>query len=468
VPILTAQERLGTRLGGRYRVDRLLATGGMSVLFEARDLRAHRSVALKLLRAEDCVEEPRKARFLQEMRLTAELRHAHVVDVLDLGEDDNGIPYLVMELLHGRSLQEELESHGTLGFERTLEILLPVMEALGAVHGAGVVHRDVKPDNIFLHVDPRGNVVPKLLDFGIAKSDHATHSTRTGAVLGTPGYMAPEQVRSGLVGPSADIWALGAVMYRALNGKTPYHAETSAEVIAKLARDPAPALRVPGLALPICAAVDRALAREAADRYADMHAFAEALVLCAREAGFQVAHEPVVPRGPRAARVPAQRTLTAPSRSGEPRRFRQRLPWFAALAALVLLGVVAHFTAREPPRARPPRAQRAESSALDGARAAVATRLTAAPHAHDDAPAVATDRPPIAATVEVASDVGQAASRPEHPGSLAGTTAEQAPKRRLQDVARRRRPQAAAPPPAPPARFTKPSSRSDLPVAVVW
>ena len=156
MPILTVQERIGTRVAGRYRIERLLARGGMSVLFEARDTRTHRSVAVKLLKTEDCVDERRVARFLQETRLTAELRDLHVVDVLDLGQEDTGAPYLVMELLHGRSLQAELDARGTLGIEEALATLLPVMAALAAVHSAGVIHRDVKPDNIFLHLDGTG------------------------------------------------------------------------------------------------------------------------------------------------------------------------------------------------------------------------------------------------------------------------------------------------------------------------
>jgi serine/threonine-protein kinase len=289
MPILTPRERLGTLVGERYRIERVFATGGMSVLFEAYDTRACRSVALKLLKPEDCVSDRRVERFLQEMRLTAQLRNPHVVDVLDLGHDEQEVPYLVMELLQGRSLQAELNERKTLGVEETLAMLLPVMGALAAVHGAGVVHRDVKPDNIFLHIDLNGRVTPKLLDFGIAKAAYTTLETLTGAVLGTPEYMAPEQVLGEHSGPATDIWAMGAVMYKTLSGETPFQATTAAQVLAKLAREAVPPLRAPGVPASLAAAVDRSLVRDPAGRYSDMREFAGAVVLCAREAGFSVA-----------------------------------------------------------------------------------------------------------------------------------------------------------------------------------
>jgi eukaryotic-like serine/threonine-protein kinase len=458
VPILTAQERLGTRLGGRYRIDRVLATGGMSVLFEARDVRAHRPVVLKLLRAEDCMEERRKARFLQEIRLTAELRHPHVVDVLDLGEDETGMPYLVMELLHGHSLQAELADQGTLDFERTLAMLLPVMEALCVVHDAGVVHRDIKPDNIFLHVDPRGAVVPKLLDFGIAKDPSTPLATRTGAVLGTPDYMAPEQLLAGVVGPPADIWAVGAVLYRVLSGQTPFHAETSAHVIARLTREAAPPLRVPGLASPICAAIDRALAREVADRYADMRAFSAALVLCAQEAGYAVPATPA--RFTPSAVSLVQRTITAPSRSLElPATSRHTLRR-VALAGLALIAVSASAWAlRAPlePVARAPIAARAPARAAT--HEATPVRLAAVAD-----PRLLASRLPDAVRALATSS-----------GTVAAPAAANAPEQGPRKVAHSARPTTRPRPAAPavhvheaaPAVFSK-AGAGDLPMAVEW
>jgi serine/threonine protein kinase len=369
VPILTPQERIGTYIRGRYRIERLLARGGMSVLFEAHDTRTFRSVAVKVLKTDDCTDERRVARFLQEMRLTAELRAPNVVDVLDLGQEDTGVPYLVMELLHGRTLQAELELRETLGIEDTLAALLPVMAALAAVHSAGVVHRDVKPDNIFLHRDAHGQVIPKLLDFGIAKLVCATLDTRTGAVLGTPDYMAPEQVLGGEIGPATDVWATGAVLYRALRGETPFRSATPAQVLAKLTSEPSPALRVPGLPSGFCAAVDRALVRDVSGRYSDMREFATALALCAREAGFAVPKE--APRAPREQQAPTRSPRTSntePSLGSRPLPTSRQRPSWLALVALVLLGGAAIASATFAPNGSAVATQRERAERLGEAR----------------------------------------------------------------------------------------------------
>jgi serine/threonine-protein kinase len=292
MPILKPSERLGTIVSGRYRFDRILTTGGMSVLFEGMDIRARRPVALKLLKAVDCMEAQNVARFLQETRLTAELRHPHVVDVLDLGEDMDGTPFLVMELLRGESLEVALRTRSVLPPAEALSIVLPIMGALATVHDAGVVHRDVKPDNIFLSRDPRGQIVPKLLDFGIAKSCEGNIETRAGAVLGTPEYMAPEQLLRAAATPATDVFAIGAVLYRCLYGSAPFAASTSGETLGKLARETAPRLVVEGVPAGLCAAVDRALARDPGLRYPNLREFAKALVITARDAGYDVPEEP--------------------------------------------------------------------------------------------------------------------------------------------------------------------------------
>jgi hypothetical protein len=292
MPILTPRERLGTVVSGRYRFDRILTTGGMSVLFEGMDTRTRRPIALKLLKAVDSMEAQNVARFLQETRLTAELRHPHVVDVLDLGEDVDGTPFLVMELLRGESLEFALRARSVLPAEEALSLVLPIMGALAMVHDAGVVHRDVKPDNIFLSRDPRGHIVPKLLDFGIAKSCEGNIETRAGAVLGTPEYMAPEQLLRAVATPATDVFAMGAVLYRCLSGSAPFAASTSGETLGKLARETPPRLVAEGVSAGICAAVDRALARDPGLRYPNLREFAKALVITAREAGLHVPEEP--------------------------------------------------------------------------------------------------------------------------------------------------------------------------------
>jgi tRNA A-37 threonylcarbamoyl transferase component Bud32 len=303
VPIPTLEERLSTTVAERYLIERLIAKGGMSVVFAARDIRAHRPVALKLLKPSDCLDEQRIARFLRETELTARLRHPHVVDVLDLGREPDGTPFLVMELLRGNTLAAELADNAVVPWQLLLRWTLPLMDALSCVHDAGIVHRDLKPDNVFLARDAHGVVTPKLLDFGIAKSTHASSFTRTGAVLGTPEYMAPEQLAGMQVSATTDVWGLGALLFRALSGSAPYAAGSAAAVLTKLSCEPAPLLHAANVPAQLRASIDRALFRDPAHRYPDIRSFAHALILAARSAGLALPDD--------ALRVP-QLTAAAP------------------------------------------------------------------------------------------------------------------------------------------------------------
>jgi len=292
-----AEKVVGHVFGRRYRVDRVLATGGMGLLFAGTDERANRPVAIKLLKPQDGLDQRHVRRFLREVELTAQLRHPHIVDVLDLGASENGrAPYLVMELMSGHSLQTELDQRGRLTPEETLKLLLPIMDALARVHAASVVHRDIKPANIFLGRSAYGPVVPKLIDFGIAKVQGQGAETLTGGLLGTPAYMAPEQLTDGDVGPWTDVWAMGAVFYRCLSGAPPFVGATPAEVIAKIVTASAPSLEIEGLRRTLGAAIDRALIREPELRYRSMPAFAAAVLASARSAGIDVVVSPSLER----------------------------------------------------------------------------------------------------------------------------------------------------------------------------
>ncbi|HLK35381.1 MAG TPA: protein kinase [Polyangiaceae bacterium] len=285
MPILTPEEQLGLRVAGRYRLDAILSTGGMGVLFEARDEVTGERVAVKMLKPPYSLERGRVERFLRETRIASELRHPNVATVLDLGEDSASTPYLVMELLEGHSLAKELEARGTLPFAEAVAILLPIADALAAAHGKGIVHRDVKPGNIFLCRDRRGDApvraatVPKLVDFGIAKSARDDFETDTGVVVGTPGYMAPEQLLHGECGPFTDVWGVGAVLYRCLMGRPPHAGDSVPEALGKLLREPVSPVSAEGVGRAVCATIDRALARDPHRRYASMAAFARELAL---------------------------------------------------------------------------------------------------------------------------------------------------------------------------------------------
>src|SRR5688572_7429957 len=198
---------VGAIIGGRYRIQELLGRGGMGVVYAAHHELTQRKVALKVL---DSGPEDRHAqheRFLGEARTASAVRHPNIVDILDMGTH-RGAPYLVMERLEGASLDPAL-SQGPISPEQCLAWLLPVIGALAVLHDAGIVHRDIKPSNIFLSRGPHQTTVPKLLDFGLARAVSDARLTRSGVVIGTPFYMAPEHAAGGSVGPGADVWSMG-------------------------------------------------------------------------------------------------------------------------------------------------------------------------------------------------------------------------------------------------------------------
>jgi serine/threonine-protein kinase len=207
------ESRLGHVVGGRYRVISVLGRGGMGVLYTAEHQLTHRRVALKLLHPEHEDLPDLHARFLTEARTAAAVRHPNVVDVLDMGVDTDGSPFLVMELLEGSSLDKTLLERGHLSPTVAIEWLLPILGALSTLHANDIVHRDVKPSNIFLRSGPRFEVESKLLDFGLARTMSDLRLTRSGMVLGTPLYMSPEQAGGEAVGPQTDVWSMGVVLF---------------------------------------------------------------------------------------------------------------------------------------------------------------------------------------------------------------------------------------------------------------
>jgi serine/threonine-protein kinase len=292
VPLLTSSERLGTRVGARYELRSVVGEGASAVLFCAQDTVLGREVGVKIMRPGGAFESKNaQARFHAEAQTLAKLRHAHLVEVFDMGATDDGMPYLVVELLHGETLAGLLERRAPLSVEETLAMLLPLMGALAFVHQAGVIHRDIKPANIFLQRAGNGARIPKLLDFGIAKlASENPALTTEGMTLGTPAFMAPEQARGEVLGPAADVWAMGVTLYLCLSGRLPFDASTAAGVLWQATqRGAAPLERVePGIAL----AVERALAPEPTRRLESMHALARALVQTARRAAINLPLEP--------------------------------------------------------------------------------------------------------------------------------------------------------------------------------
>ncbi len=203
----------------RYRLDAILGEGGMGVVYRGVDLALERAVAVKLTRAQATPDPAAAARFLREVKSAAKIRHEHVIEVFDVGEDEGGDLFYVMELLEGESLSRRLAREGRLSPAAAIHVAAQVCEALTAAHGTGVIHRDLKPANVMLLRRGRDDAYVKLIDFGVSKTaDPTTIPTRTGEIIGTIGYMAPEQIRGDGVDARTDLYALGVMLYRALTG----------------------------------------------------------------------------------------------------------------------------------------------------------------------------------------------------------------------------------------------------------
>jgi len=296
VPAL--QSRIGSVVGDRYKILSVLGQGGMGVLYTAEHVMTKRRVALKVVRvdpdSDTSGQADATARFLAEARHAAAVSHPNIVDVLDMGVDEAGAPFLVMELLVGTSLDRYLAEHGRLSPAQTLSLLIPVLGALATLHDAGIVHRDVKTSNIFLRTTPRGAFEPKLLDFGLAHSANDVRITRSGLVMGTPMYMAPEQASGAAVGPAADVWSLGVVMFECLSGTLPFNGRDRNALAAQVLAGHVLALSkaAPEVPTPLSYAVERALRIDLSLRYASTRDFAHGLVLAARACHVELPKDP--------------------------------------------------------------------------------------------------------------------------------------------------------------------------------
>ncbi len=282
LPILTNDERIGTILAEKYRLIRVLGEGGMGVVFEGVHELTQRPVAVKLLHAHLSNHGTMVQRSLREARAAAALRHRNVVDVLDMGREPGGQVYLVLEFLTGEPFSDRLRRCGPLSADEATRLILPIMSALHAAHLRGIVHRDVKPENVFIAVDPEsGEEVPKLLDFGIAKIDGGARATSTGEAIGTPAYMAPEQAtNAAVVDARADIWSVGVLWFEALTGHLPYKADNVMQALAMLlTTDPMRLSEVaPSVPAPLAAAVERAMMRDREARWPSLDHFTQAVL----------------------------------------------------------------------------------------------------------------------------------------------------------------------------------------------
>ena len=310
-----ADPLLGTVLHGKFRVDQALGKGGAGKVYVATQLSLGRPVALKVLRDDVNIEGDERfvERFYREAALAGALSHPNVVTVHDYGRTDEGICYIAMELLDGRSLKQILRD-GPMELERALDLFEQVVRGLRHAHRAGLVHRDVKPGNVLVVAGDDGREVAKLLDFGLVKSAAAevTEITRDGSFLGTPHYAAPEQVRGLPTDARADLYAVGVMMYRALTGRLPYESRNAMALAMAHVRDPYPAMaeRAPGSAVPAAveAVVRRCMEKEPDARFPDADALLSAL-LAARQGLALPAPPRPAPEAP-----PEEPTLHRPAR----------------------------------------------------------------------------------------------------------------------------------------------------------
>jgi serine/threonine protein kinase len=275
--------KTGDSIAGKYKIDQLIGVGGMGAVFAATHQFTGKRVALKWMLPELARDNDAVHRFMREAHAAGRINHPNVVDVYDVGQHEDSY-FLVMEYLQGEPLTSALARRDMTPSEM-LVLLLPAMRGVAAAHRQGVVHRDLKPDNIFLAYEEDGvRREAKVLDFGISKVTNEDNRdmrlTRTGAVVGTPYYMSPEQIRgsSGL-DKRADIYAVGVILYEALSGQVPFRAETYGALVLEIATGVAQPLDqlVPGLSPDLSSVVLRAMARDVAQRYSTMEALISAL-----------------------------------------------------------------------------------------------------------------------------------------------------------------------------------------------
>ncbi len=277
---------VGKVIDGKYRVDVLVGEGGMGVVWKSTQLDLDRAVAIKVVREEFATNEEVVNRTLLEARAAAKLRGEHVVRVLDVGRLPTGAPYIVMEHLEGRDLYTDLaERLLPMPVNVAVDLVLEACEGLAEAHAAGIVHRDLKPENLFIAERPDGSAVVKIPDFGISKDirpDSPRTMTNPATAIGSPQYMAPEQMRGAAdVDARADIWSLGATLYELLVGAPPFQGTTIPAVCSLvLEEDPTPPRNMrPDMPVGLEAVVTRCLKKDRDERYASIGELAHALVM---------------------------------------------------------------------------------------------------------------------------------------------------------------------------------------------
>ncbi len=270
---------VGELIAGRYELEEIVGSGGMATVYRAQDRLLERSVALKILHEQFSQDPDALERFGREARAVAQLAHPNIVTVIDRGED-GGRPYIVFEYVSGENLKQLVAREGPLPVATVIELGIQVARALEAAHDRGVVHRDIKPQNVLLAEEGRA----KVTDFGIARARNTEGMTLTGTIMGTSDYIPPEQARGETAGEAGDVYSLGVVLFELLTGRLPYEGDNAVAVAMRHVNDPVPDVRElrPDVPPRLAALVHRALAKEPRDRFPTMSDLVAELEACGR------------------------------------------------------------------------------------------------------------------------------------------------------------------------------------------
>ena len=270
----------GSFFGDRFRIDEPLGVGAMGTVFRATDLTTNQHVALKVLLKERQDAEKRE-RFAREAEILSQLTHPGIVGIHGYGHAEGSVPWLAMELIEGETLGARIRRKGGLPAVELVPILSAICDTLESAHQAGVIHRDLKPDHIFLRHPSAGSIV-KLIDFGLSSVASSKKLTRTGTVMGTPRYMAPELFASAKnASPASDVYALGVIMYEALCGQSPFVASDHGQLLGVILKGKVQSILVhrPELSETLDATLQRAMAKDPTRRFATPYAFADAFAV---------------------------------------------------------------------------------------------------------------------------------------------------------------------------------------------
>jgi len=430
----------GDIFAGKYLVDRVIGSGAMGVVVVATHVQLHEQVVLKFLRHDVAQRSDVVARFLREARSAVRIRNEHVARMIDVDTTEGGLPYIVMEYLEGRDLQEVLRSRGTLAIGDAVDYVAQACLAMVEAHAAGVVHRDLKPSNLFLTHRSDGSSLVKVLDFGISKvvadSSDQTDITSTNGILGSPIYISPEQARSARsVDARADVWSLGVILHHLLAGRPPFIGDSITEVLSAILFSPPARLTEarPDAPPELEAVILKCLTKEIEERMPSAAKLAEALAPWSqpesRLAIARISSAPPPPlqvvgvRGSSAAHFDAAaRTMTGWTANG----LRLRTPALAKVGAggavlalmVAVSGYLAHHRSaatRPAPTVTGPASPAAVATPVGGATTAAAARLPAVA-----TPADAWVGSEVVASVPPVPPVGSGSSPKHAPGPAVG------------------------------------------------